>query len=51
MVVDEGEIVNAWKRLGRAGLLVEYSPATTASERLDLEDPVLVLTGNNLKAF
>ena len=51
VVVDEGEIVDAWKRLARTGLLVEHSPVTTASEKVDLEDPVLVLTGSGLKAL
>ena len=53
VVVDEGEIVDAWRRLARTGLLVEYSSATvlTASEKVELEDPVLVLTGSGLKAL
>ena len=50
-VVDEGEIIDAWKGLARMGLLVQYSSVTTASEKLDLEDPVLVLTGSGLKTI
>ena len=53
VVVDEGEIVDAWRRLARTGLLVEYSSATVlaASEKVELEGPVLVLTGSGLKAL
>ena len=53
VVVDEGEIIDAWRRLAKMGLLVEYSSATVlaASEKLELEDPVLVLTGSGLKTL
>ena len=35
------------------GLLVEYNSATVlaASEKVELEDPVLVLTGSGLKTI
>ncbi|BCU68934.1 pyridoxal-phosphate dependent enzyme [Stygiolobus caldivivus] len=53
VVVKEEEILRSWKDLARMGLLVEYSSATVlaGSEKVDLQDPVLVLTGSGLKTF
>ena len=36
MVVNDSEIIEAWKRLARTGLLVEHSSATSQSEKLEL---------------
>lgn len=53
IVVNDNEILEAWKVLARKGLLVEYSSATTlaAYTKKSHENPVLVLTGNGLKTI
>jgi threonine synthase len=54
VVVNEEEIMNAWKELARRGLLVEYSSATVYSALSKIkaeEESVLVLTGNGLKTL
>ena len=51
IVVNDNEIISAWKKLARMGLLVEYSSATVyaAYEKFKVNDAVLVLTGSGLK--
>jgi len=54
VVVNEEEIMIAWKELARRGLLVEYSSATVYSALSKIkaeEKSVLVLTGNGLKTL
>ncbi|MEM0362224.1 MAG: pyridoxal-phosphate dependent enzyme [Sulfolobaceae archaeon] len=53
IVVNDNEIISAWKKLARMGLLVEYSSATVyaAYEKFKVNDAVLVLTGSGLKTI
>ncbi|MEM3911967.1 MAG: pyridoxal-phosphate dependent enzyme [Saccharolobus sp.] len=53
IVVNDNEIISAWKKLVRMGLLVEYSSATVyaAYEKFKVNDAVLVLTGSGLKTI
>ncbi|MEM0068547.1 MAG: pyridoxal-phosphate dependent enzyme [Saccharolobus sp.] len=53
IVVNDNEIISAWKKLARMGLLIEYSSATVyaAYEKFKVNDAVLVLTGSGLKTI
>ncbi|MDT7862391.1 MAG: pyridoxal-phosphate dependent enzyme [Saccharolobus sp.] len=53
IVVNDNEIINAWKELAKMGLLVEFSSATVyaAYEKLKVDDAVLILTGSGLKTL
>ncbi|MEM0130597.1 MAG: pyridoxal-phosphate dependent enzyme [Saccharolobus sp.] len=53
IVVNDNEIISAWKKLARMGLLTEYSSATVyaAYEKFKVNDAVLVLTGSGLKTI
>ncbi|WP_338600740.1 pyridoxal-phosphate dependent enzyme [Sulfolobus tengchongensis] len=53
IVVNDNEIIEAWKDLARIGILVEYSSATVfaAYKKYKVDNAVLVLTGNGLKTL
>ncbi|AKA73787.1 pyridoxal-phosphate dependent enzyme [Saccharolobus solfataricus] len=53
VVVNDNEILEAWKELAKMGLLVEYSSATVfaAYKKFSVDNGVLVLTGSGLKVL
>ncbi|ARM76630.1 pyridoxal-phosphate dependent enzyme [Acidianus manzaensis] len=53
IVVNDNEIIDAWKDLARKGLLVEYSSATTLAGyyKDKAEKSILILTGSGLKSI